>query len=740
MTEHEFFNMLNNIDDDLLAGAKTTDGLSAEIFGNDKPVKIKPQRRPLWKSFAAAAACLAVVGIAFGAVIAAKSHSGKTVDPNQTVSGSDPISSDLTNDGYPERAKYKYEGDFSELELWSYGIVDRIAYDFEMLAEESSLIVVGTFVDDARQNQPVTGDLNKKSDLTFSGASYNKLRIDAVYKGDAEIGSEIVIMDDYFVNDGKLMYVSGMSSTPMIKGEQWVYFLNKVSSEYGELYYSTGSCDGRFPVPGNENTFVLADERFNSQKNGQDHLNVKKMLDGDLDVLRRISLEYDGLTYNVVGYKDIEGVKFTIGTTSGKYEAGDYIEVLAVVENTTDQPIGLYRPYSGGTHLEVSAVLKQDDCELFNVNVEGLCVDAAISSFIIQPGETCYQVLRFSTYAQCYRPEDTIIADYVRLGTYNGTASIALLSDPYYAGSDYESHSLKFEVEVVNSRTDYEFTMDEFPGVTFKCDGQILTASGSKLYSGMPITDLYLIDLNGDGKRELCSTVCIGSGIVDERIMAYDYANGKLYELAYRGAYDYRIKTYGYYEENKYYARAVKYEYMTNDVIWEKDLDISLMTEVKSQTTQIKQAYKGVTKMIDSADDIGSGVSFEMDEFPGTRVTVTETAIDLTAKDGTVKRLFSNNMPIDRVCLADLNADGRRELVVEYYSMPFVTPGSISYGPEKIFTLIDIENDRGYNMFSNGGNVEASLTVIGDDLYIVKNGEIQSDPLTYEQFLTKVGY
>lgn len=731
---YDFVEAFTDIDDELVT----------DVFPEaQRPVEIRPGRRsPRFgrKALEAAAACLAVVGIAVGAVFAVKSRSDRTADPNQTVSGTD-----VPNEGYPERAKYKYEGDFSELELCWNGCVERVPYNgFDKLAWDSELIVLGTFVDDARQDQPVTGSITYDPDRIFNGESFNKLRIDAVYKGDAEIGSEIVIKDSYYVNDGKLMYVSGISSTPMIKGGQWVYFLNKVSPEYGNYYYSTGGYDGRFPMPENENTFILADRKLHPLPDERIYPDVKKMLDSDPEVLRRIGMEYEGLKYNVVGYEELDGVKFTVGTTRRKYEAGSYIEVLAAVENTTDKEIGILLGHSAGTSLEVGAVLRHDGCELYNRNLEDLVCDFVMDSFIIQPGETCYQALRFSTYAQYYRPKDTIIADYIPLGIYNGEAVFHLLSDPYDVDSDTTEYSLEFEAEVVNSRTDYEFTMDEFLGDKFKCDEYSLFVNGESVFdSGLPmrINDLYLIDLNGDGKRELCSAVCIGFGIIDERVIAYDYANGKLYELADRGHYDYRIKVSGYgYEENEYCAHIEKYKFMTNECIWEKDFDISLMTEVKSLTTQIRQSYKGVTKVIGSAEDIGAGKSFEPDEFPGARITVTETAIDLIDKNGTVKRLFSNNMPIDGVYFVDLNADGRRELVAEYYTMPFVTPGSISYGPEKIFTLIDIENDRGYNMFSNGGIVEAFLTVIGDDLYIVKNGEVQSEPLTYERFLTKDGY
>ncbi|MGN0683998.1 MAG: hypothetical protein ACI4JY_10015, partial [Oscillospiraceae bacterium] len=49
------------------------------------------------------------------------------------------------------------------------------------------------------------------------------------------------------------------------------------------------------------------------------------------------------------------------------------------------------------------------------------------------------------------------------------------------------------------------FTMPEFPDVSFKMERIRVTANGESLYCGMPVNDIYLADLNGDGYREICS-------------------------------------------------------------------------------------------------------------------------------------------------------------------------------------------------------------------------------------------
>lgn len=90
-----------------------------------------------------------------------------------------------------------------------------------------------------------------------------------------------------------------------------------------------------------------------------------------------------------------------------------------------------------------------------------------------------------------------------------------------------------------------EINLDEYPGITFRWSYEKLEAVTDKeivpLYTGMPIWSVYFCDFNNDGKPELCSTLSIGSGIIDNRIIIYDYAKGASYNLSDRGQYDYTL-------------------------------------------------------------------------------------------------------------------------------------------------------------------------------------------------------
>ncbi|MCL2670693.1 MAG: hypothetical protein FWF10_01480 [Clostridiales bacterium] len=86
-----------------------------------------------------------------------------------------------------------------------------------------------------------------------------------------------------------------------------------------------------------------------------------------------------------------------------------------------------------------------------------------------------------------------------------------------------------------------ELTLPEFPGVVFTWTVVELYANGEALFGGWPVWNVFLADLTNDGKPEFCATVSYGFGMIDERVIVYDYAEGKLYMLEDRGTYNYRL-------------------------------------------------------------------------------------------------------------------------------------------------------------------------------------------------------
>ena len=91
-----------------------------------------------------------------------------------------------------------------------------------------------------------------------------------------------------------------------------------------------------------------------------------------------------------------------------------------------------------------------------------------------------------------------------------------------------------------------EANIPEFPDVTFRWYPEkmdAITEHGiTTLYTGMPIWSAYFCDLTGDGVPEICSQMSYGSGIIDNRVIIHDYANGASYSLIDRGYHDYYLR------------------------------------------------------------------------------------------------------------------------------------------------------------------------------------------------------
>gem|GEM_PF-1623387 len=113
----------------------------------------------------------------------------------------------------------------------------------------------------------------------------------------------------------------------------------------------------------------------------------------------------------------------------------------------------------------------------------------------------------------------------------------------------------------------YDLMLDEFPDVLFTWTANGITAthdnSTNELFMGMPVWNVYLADLNGDGLPEFCGTVSLGSGIVDTRIVVHDYANERTYDLSDRMLYDYHLSL----ENGQLLVK--QYDYMNIDGIGE---------------------------------------------------------------------------------------------------------------------------------------------------------------------------
>ena len=112
-----------------------------------------------------------------------------------------------------------------------------------------------------------------------------------------------------------------------------------------------------------------------------------------------------------------------------------------------------------------------------------------------------------------------------------------------------------------------------YPDVTFSYNQAQIIASKNFdtseltdhtiLITGMPIWNAYFTDLTGDDYPEICATYTFGSGIIDSRIIIYDYAKGASYELSDRGYFDFTLR----FNEADGYLYVDKTKYNTDELV-----------------------------------------------------------------------------------------------------------------------------------------------------------------------------
>ena len=150
--------------------------------------------------------------------------------------------SKISNVSEPESsAPFTYDG----MELVRAGELFRITFDdLASLEESSDVAVVGTFIDDS-----------VNAGFSFGG-SLNTIEVTKVLFGDVNVGDKLVVGQHYYIDeeDGRLITHSDM--TPMVKGDEWLFFLG-FEPKLKDTYWYIGDSDGRYPVPNSTQNSVM---------------------------------------------------------------------------------------------------------------------------------------------------------------------------------------------------------------------------------------------------------------------------------------------------------------------------------------------------------------------------------------------------------------------------------------------------------------------------------------------------
>lgn len=602
MKPEEFFEALSDIDENMVDKAKPFNEEEETVA----PLIVSAKRRK-FRPFYAAAACIGVLAV--GAAVALGIGLNRVGDvPFNTETEDTEPGNNETLVRYPDNANFIYTGDFSNLEM-HYPDHDSYAASYNSygeLAEDSLLVVAGTFIDDTIQTDTELIDVDK-----HLYASFNKLKVTKVLKGDIKEGDELLIGSSYAVYDGALY--SDVLLTPMIKGDNWIYFLQNyeyvTNDRYDDFlkegYYVVGAEQGRYPVPFNENKDFPYVENENGvvtpggEFNQKIYDEIKELFGFDLSSQAQYSQNY--IYAYTGGYSDLTEFsrpKNLLEKHYASYEelaADSDLIVCGVFEDYPHQDVDPDSPpdIPLGTNIfsqckfkvydVIKGDAKQGDTIVIAQSV-GVYRDKYISTSQLSPmvkGDEWFYFLKKDSSGIYYAVNDSD-GRYPPLycSTNFPSSILGYDNDDGYTYKEYFNGEIYNElVKVYESQTqgdqpqtgcyrifdaiadknDYStdritFMMGEYPNVEFARSVDenvtqyieaVYNGETKRLFDGLPVENVYLYDLNGDGKREICSTVSIGSGIVDQRIRAYDYSSGRLYELSDRGNYDFVLKQQG---------------------------------------------------------------------------------------------------------------------------------------------------------------------------------------------------
>ena len=245
------------------------------------------------------------------------------------------------------------------------------------------------------------------------------------------------------------------------------------------------------------------------------------------------------------------------------------------------------------------------------------------------------------------------------------------------------------------------FTVEEFPNTSFKATYNEITAGSSPIFSADQVKDLYLYDLNDDGRRELCATV-YQNGVT--HVEVFDLADGERYtsigwahERSHIQAVSHYLRADGY---NLELVADMGSEYNYSDVV------TGINTIISTQLSLDELTWVISANIIES-DYTGR---FIMKEFPDLHFIKTDDVILMgeNGSDSMKRPVISGNF-----VLADLNGDGKREICAEKPR---------EKGDPTYITVYDISNDETYfEVYDNTEDEMYSFDFDYGELKLVKN-------------------
>lgn len=272
-----------------------------------------------------------------------------------------------------------------------------------------------------------------------------------------------------------------------------------------------------------------------------------------------------------------------------------------------------------------------------------------------------------------------------------------------------------------------DFVMEEFPDYNFTAtyegvllNAYMMNAVDVAIIRGDPMENLFLCDLNGDGRRELCATV-VNDGV--RSIDVIDFAaNDKWYRLQGKAREEYYLEKEAYLDTGNEHLMSV---------FREDNGDCCLETHDPLSLDKMMLVLPGndVTK-------IGDEEHFKLVEFPDKTFEIIDGKIvmdDINAPSGTMRNSVIGGI---EYYLTDLNGDFKREICAW---------GSIGSGIDYRYIVVyDIANNESYyykppKALKELVSLDMEKDPLDDVLYVVTNEyypdsdkEISREPLTLD--------
>lgn len=133
---------------------------------------------------------------------------------------------------------------YSDLELARTGCMNRVCPNsLEELESYCDVVVVGEYVEDSVSDITYEYRAFFGKEIITDIRSYNTIEVKQVLMGDVNVGDKLKTLQDSGVADGKFYSFSEL--TPMIKGDEWIFFLAK---DEKDIYWVMCDSDGRYPT------------------------------------------------------------------------------------------------------------------------------------------------------------------------------------------------------------------------------------------------------------------------------------------------------------------------------------------------------------------------------------------------------------------------------------------------------------------------------------------------------------